>query len=307
MTQPKLRVAPEIFRGFWHGSPIGPYQLLCLRSFVRHGHRVEVFTYDDLNMPEWITRRDAREIFHANRILQYQSGFGRGSPALHSNLFRYVMLRKLGGWWVDIDVLLLEPKFPVSEFYFAQAAKDYMTVNTSVIKFPAGHPLLVDAVERCLALGENVSAWGQTGPTLLTELLEKHELLRFSRPWQTTYPVAWTDVIGLFDPARREEIASRCRGSIFLHLFNEIWRGAGIPGDLGPPAGSFLDLLFAENDLRTNFPARMNFENVTRWIMNRHDRIMLEEKYRLLVERYQLAEVEGRAVGSSKSISREPS
>jgi len=40
------RAAPQTFRGFWHGSPLGPYQLLCLHSFVAHGHRVEVFTYD---------------------------------------------------------------------------------------------------------------------------------------------------------------------------------------------------------------------------------------------------------------------
>jgi hypothetical protein len=36
----------QIFRTFWHGAPLSQYQVLCLRSFVARGHRVELFSYD---------------------------------------------------------------------------------------------------------------------------------------------------------------------------------------------------------------------------------------------------------------------
>jgi hypothetical protein len=94
----------QTVRCFWHGSDLGPYQLLCLGSFVRRAHGIELFTYDTgLAVPDWITRRDANEILPVDRVLHYRSGFGQGSPALHSDLFRYAMLHELGGWWIDLE------------------------------------------------------------------------------------------------------------------------------------------------------------------------------------------------------------
>jgi hypothetical protein len=94
-------VQRQVFRSFWHGSPLSPYQLLCLRSFVDRGHTVEVFTHGrELSVPDWVQQRDAHEIFPTDHVLHYQSGFGAGSPSLHSNLFRYMMLQQLGGWWI---------------------------------------------------------------------------------------------------------------------------------------------------------------------------------------------------------------
>ena len=274
----------ETFRSFWHGSPLGLYQLLCLRTFVRPGHRVEVFSYDqNLSVPDWVARRDANEILASDRVLRYQSGFGRGSPSLHSNLFRYAMLHRLGGWWIDLDVLLLSPDLPIGKFYFAQAAEGAATLNGCVMKFPAYHPLLAEAEERCIVAGENVPRWGDTGPLLLTDLVRKYHLTQLSQPWRTTQPVPWTEVVGLFDPKRSEEISGRCSGAWFLHLFNEIWRGSGIPNNLGPPVGSFLDRLFTEYDLDGLFHERMNFDNVERWITNRRDKIQLEEQNREMV------------------------
>jgi hypothetical protein len=267
----------QTFRGFWHGSPLGPYQLLCLRSFVTHGHRVEVFSYDrGLAVPDWIIRRDANEILPGENVLHYRSGFGRGSPALHSDLFRYAMLRELGGWWIDLDVILLRADLPGDDLFFASMGEDGPGLNTAVMKFPAGHRLLGAAVERCLALGEDVSFWGQIGPTLLTELVRRYGLVSSVRPWSSVHPIPWFDVAALFDPARCEQVLQACAGSLFLHLFNEVWRTAGIPRELGPPQGSFLDRMFCEHGLDLGFRHRMNYADVARWISNRNEWVRLE-------------------------------
>jgi septal ring factor EnvC (AmiA/AmiB activator) len=70
-------------------------------------------------------------------------------------------------------------------------------------------------------------------------------------------------------------------------MFNEIWRGAGIPSELGPPAGSYLSACFRRHEFGHRFQNLMNFDNVTRWIANRHDKIMLEEKQIALERDYQ--------------------
>jgi mannosyltransferase OCH1-like enzyme len=48
---------------------------------------------------------------HAN-----QYGHGKGSYAGFSDIFRYALLYKYGGWWVDMDVTCLKP-FDVDEPY----------------------------------------------------------------------------------------------------------------------------------------------------------------------------------------------
>jgi hypothetical protein len=271
--------------------------LLCLRSFVDHGHGMEVYTYSDtIAVPNWIVRRDAREILPADHILHYQAGFGRGSPALHANLFRYALLDRFGGWWTDLDVLLLSDELPETTHFFAQAAEPYSTLNNSVLKFPAGDPLLRDAVSGCNVVAEADAVWGQTGPLLLTSLVDKHALRSFVQPAHTAYPIPWQDVPAMFDPARCQELKERVRGAIFLHMFNEIWRGSGIPRELGPPAGSFLSECFRRHDFGYHFRDRMNFADVARWIGNRRDKIMLEESMAALEQRHQELERQNQAL-----------
>jgi hypothetical protein len=253
----------EAVRSFWHGEPLSPYQLLCLRSFVDRGFRVELFTYEaDLGLPNWIVRCDARDILPTARVLRYPTratrlgpgppAFGHGSPALHSNWFRYAMLQLLGGWWIDCDVILIGNSLPDVE-YFASATDDGIVVN-SALKFPREHPLLADAIERCRELGEDC-AWGDTGSHLLGPLMMKHQL--HYQPLDALYPVRFTEVPLLLDPHGSSEVARRCRGASFLHLFNEIWRGSGLDQRLGPPEGSFLDSLFQVHEVSPGFRFRM--------------------------------------------------
>jgi hypothetical protein len=268
----KSAAARSTFRSFWHGAPVGPYQLVCLASFVQRGYQVELFSYDrSLEVPHWIALRDAREIYPTDHVLKYQIEFGRGSPALHANLFRYAMLHRLGGWWIDLDVVMLREVAPQTELFFARLTETDRRVNQAVLKFPAGHPLLAEARDECIDLGESVAVWGETGPTLITRLIEQHGLAAAVRSWQQVHPIPWNDLLALFDPARCQEVQERCGQSDFLHLFNEAWRGAGIPPDWGPPEGSFLDRLFVDCELVPPFTARLRFGDVSRWITNRLD------------------------------------
>src|SRR5665213_1289564 len=252
-------------RTFWQGAPLDLYQHCCMQSFVARGHAVELFSYDrNLAVPDWVTLSDAAQIVPAERVLRYQSGFGQGSPALHSNLFRYAMLQRHGGWWVDLDVVMLRNDLPADDFYFAQMNAEEPTLNTAVLKTPAGHPMLAEAVERCLAVGEQ-AFWGQTGPFLWTELVGKYALDRYRRPSGAVHPIGWKEVPALFDPTRRAEVETLSRGSDFIHLFNEVWRGSGIPRDCGPPEGSFLDALLNAHDQGQRVPPlphRLHFADV---------------------------------------------
>ena len=260
--------SPETFetvRSFWHGAPLNPYLLLCLRSFARLGYRLEIFSYGRaLRFPDWIVQREAAEVVPAEQVLVYQQGPGRGSPALHSNLFRLALLEQLGGWWIDTDIALLRPPLPPDPIYFV-AEEDHF--GNSVMKFPRGHALLAEGAQRCRAAGSH-ARWGATGPTLLTELVRRHRLTALATPAATGSPFVWSDVAALLDPGCAEEMSCRAGASTFMHLCWEMWRRAGIPADLGPPEGSFLDLQFRASDLDVRFAARINRDSLAVWLAN---------------------------------------
>lgn len=266
----------EVVRGFWHGPPLNHYQALCLRSFLRNGFAVEVFTYQpDIGCPAGVTQRDAREVWPTDHVLRYQVGLGQGSPALHANLFRYKMLQRYGGWWIDLDVFCFPRPLPKLAYFFAAEPHDAAFFNNAILKLPQGHSLLEEAIEACIAVGES-AVWGQTGPHLLTKLVAEHGLAAHGRSHDFAYPVAWNEVAMLFDPDRCEEVKQRCQAAWFLHLFAEVWRGAGVPQRLGPPRGSFLDWLFNTFTPDLAFGPHMDFSDASRWIENRIERLILD-------------------------------
>src|SRR3569623_643077 len=189
----------ETVRCFWHGSPLGPYQLMGMRSFVDKGHTVELFTYDPaITVPDWIVRRDAIESWPTDHVLVYRKDIGRGSFALHANLFRYAMLHRLGGWWVDHDVVLLREELPALDIYFSLEPVDPIRATFSVLKFPAGHPAMAECLARCVAAGES-PFYGETGADLFTEVVAKQRLAGHGQAMETTYPLSALDVPAMFD------------------------------------------------------------------------------------------------------------
>lgn len=261
--QHAIAAEPQTVRTFWHGGSMGPYQLMCLRSFADSGHRVEVFSYNpDLRLPDWVEVRSAELIAGRERILRPLSE--DGPVAIHANLFRYALLHQLGGWWIDPDVLLLTPDLPEGDVFLA-GPDTFGRVPMGALKFPAGHGLLADAMARTEALGNSLEDWDRSGSPLLTTMVNGHQLNDSpSRP--SLGPLSWFDVPDLFNPACAEELNRKCNGFRFFQVHDEVWRRAGVPHNLAPPEGSFLASLLAKHDPEARFSARMAFNDVNRWI-----------------------------------------
>lgn len=264
--QKRTRAAttPQTVRTFWQGGPIGVYQLLCMRSFVERGHRVEVFTYDtDLGIPEWIERRNAADILPAERVLRHLPDEER--VAIHADLFRHAVLHRLGGWWVDPDVVLLQPDLPSGDVFFG-GPNEFNTVSTAALRFPGGHPVLSDALSDPASVGQDVANWQRAGASLLTQCLSKHRLLGAMQPPTAGGSISWFGVQRLFDPAQTESVEKTLEGAAFLDLHYEVWLRAGVPPYLGPPRGSYLDRLLERHDVGLRFSTRMEFDDLRRWL-----------------------------------------
>lgn len=269
MTKPTLCT-------FWAGRA-SPYQTLCIASWVAQGFDVIVYTADtDISLPSGARRRPADEILDlGGHIHRYKNGFGAGSPSLHSNLFRYRLVER-GGWWLDTDMVMLRPDLPDTDFFLArQLNKDSLGIG--IMRLPARSPVIRDAILEIGTIIENAQ-WGQTGPDLITRLVEKHGLAHKVHDRRTAYEIDYTEAIKLFDPDARDEVEERVASSLFVHLWNEIWNAIGFPQNLGPPQGSYLDGLVERYGRRDMFPAHVPFTSVRTWWDNREHRLRLERE-----------------------------
>jgi|YNPMSStandDraft_1061717.scaffolds.fasta_scaffold00130_16 hypothetical protein len=105
----------KIVNGLWIGNKLGNLELLTIHSFINFGHDFYLWIYEPIKtpLPPQVFVRDANEIIPKENIFNYkhsnQYGHGKGSYAGFSDIFRYALLYKYGGWWVDMDVTCLSP------------------------------------------------------------------------------------------------------------------------------------------------------------------------------------------------------
>lgn len=226
------------FQTFWWGARLTPYENVCLKSFVDHGHRVDLYTFDSgLEVPNGVAVCDASTLIERGRFFTYQNGTGKGSPSAFSNLFRYLLLLRKGGWWIDTDVICLSSQVPKAGGYYAW--QNATQINGAVLYFEANHPVM----QRCLARAEEIGAavqWGQTGPDLLTPVLADLGLTGNARPASESYPVPYQEALDLLRPSHASDLRERMENALFLHLWNEIFRRSGVRKYYLPPRGSLL-------------------------------------------------------------------
>ena len=226
------------FQTFWWGDALSPYEKACLKSFVDHGHRVHLYTFEPrLDVPDGVILRDAAELIERDRFFTYESGAGKGSPAAFSNLFRYRLLAEKGGWWIDADVMCLSSVIPAFDQFFA--FQDDALVNCAVMFFRPQHPVMIRCHARAEELGSSIS-WGDSGPHLLTRVLGDLGSLDAAHSPSVCYPIPYSQALDLLRPSEGDAIAQRMRSSLFLHLWNEQLRRGGIEKQFLPPPGSAL-------------------------------------------------------------------
>lgn len=228
---------PHVFRSFWYGPPITPYEKMCIQSFIDHGHAYHLYSYSDqLDIPKGALLKDAEEIMPRAQCFAYRQGFGAGSFSGGSNLFRYTLLAE-GGWWVDTDVLCLTDEVPDFSSFFA--LEDDTFINGAVLYFSPNDPLPARCLAEAKAIGEN-AIWGQIGPKLITQLANAMGRFSEALPPSTCYPIPYWDAPKLLCAEETEQLTQMFEGSYFLHLWNEILRQAEVDKFRLPPEGSFL-------------------------------------------------------------------
>jgi|GEM_PF-6827863 len=156
-----------IVNAIWIDGELSPVTWLCMSSWIKHGHEVNLWVYDRwIDFPAGVQLCDANEIFRSP-ILRYTDKRNEGSPALHANLFRYKFLAEEGGVFIDADTLCLSDDFPEGYFFSSENA-DRQIPNFACAYLPGGLGLMQWAFVQGMTRLDDRTA-GRFGPKLLNE------------------------------------------------------------------------------------------------------------------------------------------
>jgi hypothetical protein len=217
----------DVFQSLWLGARLSMMERLSIESFLKAGAEYHLYSYDRIeNVPRGAVVREAREILPADEIFVYRHGFGKGSPACFSDMFRYKLLLEKGGWWVDTDVVCLRPFGFASDCVVGNhRVNDEERVNGAVIRMPAGSPVARYCYEACCRVDRKRTRWGEIGPQLLQQALQTLGMSDCILPTAVFYPIDYWRIEQFFE--NRELPAE----SVAVHLWHAIWRSRGIDPD----------------------------------------------------------------------------
>jgi hypothetical protein len=143
----------------------------------------------------------------------------------YSNLFRYTLLQRLGGWWVDTDVCCLRP-FPTDrdELYLREETQSgELLVASCIFRAPSASCVLAHCLDTFARTDVSKVVHGETGPLLLTDAILKCDGADAIRPGAQFLPVPWWDWQRLLSD---EQLAvDRC---FAVHFWNTMLTSAGV-------------------------------------------------------------------------------
>jgi len=239
-------------QSLWVGPSLRWIEQMSMQSFLRNGWRYKLYVYDEpAGVPDGVELADAAAILPRDAVFREGSGSGahRGSLGAFSDLFRYALLARRGGFWTDTDVINLDLFDPEGVRLVASEWTDAGLIgpNGAQMAAPANDPLQRAALAAAEELREGDDLhFARIGPELLAELLaaggaEDYALMH---P-HFLNPIGWMQtgqLLAPFDAVRGAPCFAQARS---IHVYTETWRLIGL--DLGspPPPGSFLGTLRA--------------------------------------------------------------
>ena len=214
----------EPITSLWVGT-LSPLERMCMKSFLKQGHPFHLYVYEKPEgVPEGVTVKDASEIAPKESIGRFQN------LANFSDFFRYSLLYKHGGWWVDLDMYCIRPFIFGTPYVFSSQLVIERTndeINSGAIRAPQHSAMMRYCLKRVEKINTLTNEWPAIGPALMMDSCRHFQLQRHIKPHPTFCPLHYFEapenVLGphsgatVFDKGRTHAV----------HLWNEELRRAG--------------------------------------------------------------------------------
>lgn len=168
----------KIVRGVWIGGRLTPIQQLCIRSFQDNGHEFHLYVPIDRaeNIPDGTIVHSIHEVTAMGDRQKFTC------DSHFSDWFRVNLIYQLGGWYVDMDEVCLQPfDFP-DPYVFVSEYPDGL-VNGCIFKAPADCTFLHDIICSIKEMDTlHPASWIAVGPQLFRDAVKQYGLARYVQP-----------------------------------------------------------------------------------------------------------------------------
>lgn len=267
--------SPLLLQTFWTGNPLSRLERAALQSYVNQGYIVDIYTYNPIpafirNLPPGtytagtIRVHDARTILPETALFEYggRADVGKRANAYKflpfSDLFRFTMLHKNGGAWMDLDIFLTRP-IPEDVLAAPYVFSSERTIQKGAYR--KADPQIVDmGFIKVPGPGSSLTTWilnhmpspdAMINPKTAFDYMNLYRkgiaalgLERFVLPAQAFLPLNWWDVKNSFGPGTgapsaclrpKYGVAAFCTAELSrpdvygVHWFRAILRKKGLP------------------------------------------------------------------------------
>lgn len=240
---------------FWHGAKLPLWNYLCVKSFVDNGFNVNVWTYDELDVPNGANVRDASLYCKREDLASITQNGKQGCLSAFSDLFRWSFLEKEQGWWFDTDCLCLKHESEFAKLVDGatlvagiEPSPGRDLVATAVLNVPnkdVAH-MIKSLIDKTLEITNRNISWAQISVQMITDLVERAPVLANGIVDKYHFcPVAPQEAGKAASPAYVQELEELTANSYVYHFWNEMMRRGGINCDEMPPQGSYLHNKFS--------------------------------------------------------------
>ena len=253
----------DIIQGLWIGEELSNIERLCIASFLYFGSEFHLYTYGEVKgIPEGTVLKNANEIIPKSGIFKNK----KGSLAIFADWFRFELLYKKGGFYVDMDMICLKPfDFEKEDIVYGKETGD--TVSNAIMKFPKGSPICRHMADICMSPNKILpydktkhklkkirrrylegnkrgnTEWGEAGgPTGLTRYLAHHNMTTSAKPFYFFFPIHYNNWKSIFDSTFKNN-KDYFAGSYAVHLWNEKIRKHGMNKNENFLKNSFIEHL----------------------------------------------------------------
>ena len=219
-----------VVRSFWFGTPLTWICDLTMRSYISHGHKFILYSYDDISVPEGVQLRNANEIIPESESFQMMNSIDgiRGRYSTFSNIFRYKLLHDKGGFWTDMDSICIKPiKFEDNiEIVFAtERTMTGMEINNcNIYVSQKGHPLLKNLYISAISKDRESLSHLSLNKQFILEMMDEMGIdwINAVAPIKSFCPIPWYEIRQIFLHDHGYSIEAMLNRSHSIHLFNNI-------------------------------------------------------------------------------------
>jgi len=244
----------EIANIFWDGE-LTTFEKKCIKSFIDNGFLVKLWSYCG-NKIDGCESCDASLVLdksYMHNIKQEHPNLSEEhcSMAAFSDMFRFTLISKNGGWWFDADCFCLKKQ---EEYKKLRGDKDIIafyeepeSINCAAFYIEKGSKVAIDILNEFTLLYNNnignVAKWGTFGPGFFTNFSNKYGLNDCILDKNLAYAIHWEEFYLYIDETKKEEGYNRIKDSYLTHIFNSYMKKHKVNKD-NPPIGCLLHSLY---------------------------------------------------------------